>query len=106
MQVIVAQCLTHDAVLDKLHSYASQIINFGIDHRIGQAEFRNTVFEHTAYLMQRLIDRDGKTAAAPCRRQTTGRPAPEPTTATLIPLDVATPAVTRSPDTRSITDCP
>ena len=38
----------------KFHAERTEIVELVVDHGIGQAELGNTVFEHTAYFVQRL----------------------------------------------------
>ena len=40
----------------ELDAELAQIVDFGVDHRVGQAEIGNAVFQHAAGLVERLED--------------------------------------------------
>ncbi len=59
MEVVVTECLSDDAVLDKFYAVATQRFDFLVDDGVGKTEFGNAVFQHASDLVQCLENRDG-----------------------------------------------
>ena len=54
LQLIHADGLTHDDIRLEVDTHLAQVVYFHVHDSVGQAEFRNAVFQNTAYLVQRL----------------------------------------------------
>ena len=55
-QVVVADGLAHHAVGHELDAHLLESANLNVDNLVGEAEFRDTVFQYAADLMQSLVD--------------------------------------------------
>jgi len=52
MQIVITDCLADNTVCHELHTHLAQPFNFYIHNLIRQAEFGNTVFQHTTDFVQ------------------------------------------------------
>ncbi len=58
LQVVHSECLADDCILAECYAQLSQTVYLFVHNAVGQTELGNTVFEHAAYLVQCLKDRD------------------------------------------------
>ena len=54
MKILVAKRTADEAILYEFHAHVTQFLDLAVYNLIGKAEFRYTVFKHTAKLAQRL----------------------------------------------------
>ena len=56
MQILIADGLADNAILHELYTHLTQALDLHIDNAIRQTELRDTIFQYTTNLMQRLIN--------------------------------------------------